>query len=96
MPLKTPGNVFRHTTDVVRGIHVGRIEARDHRDQIFCAPPGSGIVSHRDHRVGERVVVEGSVGIEVVFGRSLSIDIKGPLLLQRNSKQARRGPPDPP
>jgi hypothetical protein len=49
-------------------------------------------VLHRDERVGERVVVERRVGLEIVCRRAIAVHVGAPFLLQRNPEQ--RDAPD--
>ena len=81
------GKRLKHTTDVVCGVHICRVEARDHRIEtgllIFC----KGLIGHRDPGIRERVVVQRSVGVQVIRWGAVTIHSIGPLLLQWNAEQ---------
>ena len=64
------GKRLQHAPDVVGRVHVGRVEARDHRIEAGLLLLRQRPIRHRDERVGERVVVEVGVAIEVVGRRA--------------------------
>ena len=81
------GKCLQHAPNMIGGVHVGRIEAGDHRIEARLLFLRKRLVGHRDTRVGERVVVERRVGIQVISRRAIAIDAIRPLLLKRNAKQ---------
>ena len=80
---------LQHALDVVGRIHVGRVEAGDHRVETRLLGGRQRLVGHRDRRVGERVVVQRRVGLQVVGGREIAGVPVRPLLLQRDAEQRR-------
>ena len=52
-----------------------------------CSVLAEGLVGHGDLRVGERVVIERRVRLQVVGRREIAVDAVRPLLLQRNAEQ---------
>ncbi len=82
----------QHAPDVIRGIHVRRVEAGDHRIEARLLLFRQRPVRHRDEGVGERVVVERRVGLQVVGRREVAGVAVRPLLLQRDAEERR--PPD--
>src|SRR5207302_2652786 len=48
---------LKDAPDVVRGIHIRRVETRDHGIEASLLPGGQGLVCHGDPCVRERVVV---------------------------------------
>ena len=91
MPENTPGNVVQHAADVIGGVHVGRVEAGDHRIEARLLAPASATGRrHRDVGVGERVVVERRVALQVVGRREVAGVRVRPLLLQRDAEERRR------
>ena len=89
MPVNTPGNMRQHAADVVDGVHVGRIESGDHRVEARLIVLRQGPVHARDVGVGERVVVERRVGLQVVGRREVAGVRVRPLLLQRDAEERR-------
>ena len=89
MPVKTPGNVVQHAPDVVDAVHVGRIEPGDHRIEARLLLLRERAVHARDVGVGERVVVERRVGLQVVGRREVAGVRVRPLLLQRDPEERR-------
>ncbi len=93
IPVKTPGKVSQHPADVVGGVHVRGVEARDHRIEAGLLLRLERPVGHRDEGVGERVVVERSVALQVVGRSEVAGVLVRPGLLQGNAEQ--RGPDRP-
>ncbi len=86
---KHAGERQQHALDVVRRVHVRRVEPGDHRVEPRLLLFGERAVLHRDVGVGERVVVERRVGLQVVRGREVSRVPVRPGLLQRDAEQGR-------
>ena len=93
MPEKTPGNVEQHAADVIDGVHVRRIEAGDHRIEARLLGRGQRLVDAGDVGVGERVVVERRVALQVVGRREVARIGVRPVLLERNAEQRRSADP---
>ena len=89
MPSKTPGKMREHAANVIGGVHVRRIEAGDHRIEARLLRRRQRAIGHRDLRVGERVVIERRVGLQVIPGREVARVRVHPLLLQRNAEERR-------
>ena len=87
------GESQQHAPDVVRSVHVRRVEAGDHRVHARPVRRVQRQVLHGDRRVDERVVIERRVGEQVVVGRAVAGDEMIPLLLQRNAEHG--DPADP-
>jgi hypothetical protein len=83
-----PGERAEDPLDVVHRVHVGRIEARDHRLESRLLLRGQRAVRHGDDGVGEGVVVQRRVGLEIVGGSEVSRVGVRPLLLKRNAEQS--------
>ena len=82
----------KHPSDVVGGVHVGGIEAGDHRVDARLLRLVQGPVFRGDDGVDERVVVERRIREQVVVRRPVARDEVVPLLLQRDAEH--RDPPD--
>ena len=82
----------QHAADVIGRVHVGGVEAGDHRVEARLLRRRQRAVGHRDERVGERVVVERRVGLQVVGRREVAGVAVRPRLLQRDAEQ--RDAPD--
>ena len=78
-----------HPPDVVRAVHVRRVEAGDHRVEAGLLLRRQRPVLLRDHRVDERVVVERRVRMQVVVRRPVARLEVVPLLLQRDAEHGR-------
>ncbi len=73
---------------MIGGIHIGRIEPGDHRIKARLLLLRQCFVGHGNVCVGERVVVEKSVGLQVVaWGEAAGI-LVGPLLLERGAEES--------
>jgi hypothetical protein len=83
------GKRLQHATDVIDAVHVGRVEAGDHRVETPLLLSGQRAVHARDVGVGERVVVERCVAVQVIRGREVTRVRVRPLLLQRDTEQRR-------
>ena len=80
---------LQDAADMVRRVHVGRIEARDHRVETrLLLWRRQRLVGHGDPCIGERVVIKRRVGIQVISGRVSPVDPVGPLLLQAGSRRS--------
>ena len=82
---------LEHPANVVRAVHIGRIETRDHGIEPRPLLRRERKVGHRDPGIGERVVVQRGVRIQVVLRGAVSIHAVRPQLLQGNAEQ--RHPP---
>jgi len=78
---------FEDTANVVGGVHVGGIETGDHGVDARLLIFGQRFVGHGDGGVGERVVVERRIAVEVVSGRAIAVDAIGPFLLKGNTEE---------
>ena len=87
------GERQQDTADVIDSVHVGRVEAGDHRVEAGLLGRRQRAVRHRDGCVGERIVVERRVAVQVVGGREVAGVAIRPLLLQRDAEE--RGPARP-
>ena len=87
MPEKTPGKVCKHPANVIRGVHVGRIEAGDHRIEACLLFFRQRPVRHRNVSVGEGVVVERCVRLQVVGRSKVAGILVRPFLLQGDAEQ---------
>jgi hypothetical protein len=83
------GERLQHAADVIHRVHVRRIEPGDHRIEPRLLGFWQRPVGHRDEGIGERVVVERRVALQVVRGRELAGVAVRPLLLQRNAEERR-------
>ena len=83
------GKRLQHAADVVDAVHVGRVEAGDHRVEARLFLLREGAIDGCDVRVGERVVVERRVALQVVRRREVAGIAVRPLLLQRDAEQRR-------
>jgi hypothetical protein len=83
------GECLEHAADVVDAVHVGRIESGDHRIEPRLRLSGERAVDAGDVGVGERVVVERRVGVQVVGRCEVTRVRVRPLLLQRDTEQRR-------
>jgi hypothetical protein len=90
IPEKTPGEGLQHALDVIGRVHVGGVEARDHGIEAGLLLLGQGAIGHGDEGVGERVVVERRVRLQVVGGGEVARVPVGPGLLQGMPKSATR------
>ena len=59
MPVKTPGNVVSTLLNVIRRIHIGRIERGDHRVKARLLLGRQRFVGRRNERIGEGVARSG-------------------------------------
>lgn len=82
-----PREDLQHPADVVRGVHIGRVEAGDHRIESLALFRRQLKIRVGDDRVGEGVVVERRVGLRVVLGSEVASVGVHPLLLQGNAAQ---------
>ena len=80
---------LQHPADVVRGVHVGGIEARDHGIEARLLHRRQRPVLLGNDRVDEGVVVQRRVRVQVVVGRPLTRLEVVPLLLQRDAEHRR-------
>ena len=78
--------------NVVGGVHVRRVEARDHGIDAPAVLLRQSQVFLRDHRVHERIVVQVGVRTQVVIGRVVARQEVVPFLLQRDPEHGH--PPD--
>ncbi len=88
-PGEHAGKRFQHAANVVDAIHVGRVEPRDHRVEPRLVGLRQSEIHARDVGVGEGVVVERRVGLQVIRGREVARVRMRPLLLQWDSEQCR-------
>jgi hypothetical protein len=88
-PGEDTGKRLQYSPDVIDAVHVGRVEPGDHRIEPRLVRFGQPSIDARNVGVGERVVVEGGVGVQVVGWREVARVRIGPLLLQRNPEQRR-------
>jgi hypothetical protein len=65
------------------------LKARDHRVEPLLLFGLERLVRRRDERVGERVVIQRCVGLQVIPGREIARVPVLPHLLQRQAKQRR-------
>jgi len=86
---ETPGKSAA-PANVIDGVHIRGIETGDHGIERGLLFLGKRFVGHGDPRVGEGVVVEGRVGVEVVSWRAVAVHAVQPLLLQRDPKTVER------
>src|SRR4029077_2694083 len=80
------GKGLEHTSDVIHRIHISRIEAGDHWIKAGLFLLGKGLVGHCDPSVGEGVVIQRSICLQIVAGSTIAIDSVRPLLLQWNTE----------
>ena len=80
------GERQQHALDVIGGVHVRRIEPRDHGVEARLLRRRQRPVLHRDERVGERVVVERRVALQVVGRREIAGVVLVPHLLERDAE----------
>ena len=83
------GKRRQHAADVIDAVHVRGIEPGDHRIEARALLRRKRPVDAGDVGVGERVVVERRVAVQVVGRREVARVVVGPLLLQRNAEQGR-------
>ncbi len=83
------GERGENTPNVVDAVHVGGIEAGDHRVEPRLGLLWQRAVDAGDVGVGERVVVERRVGVQIVSRREIAGVRVRPLLLQRDAEQRR-------
>ena len=83
------GEGLQHAADVIDGIHVRRVEPGDHRIEARLLLLRERAIGAGDERIGERVVVERRVALQVVGRRELAGVAVRPLLLQRDAEQRR-------
>jgi len=88
---KHAGEGLEDTFDVIRGVHVRGVEARDHRIQPGALLRWQRAIRHRDVGVGEGVVVERRVGLQVITRREVTGVRVRPRLLQRDAEQGGAG-----
>ena len=86
-PGEDAGERLEHALDVVGRVHVGRVEARDHGVEARLLRGRERAVGHRDEGVGERVVVERGVRLQVVGGGEVAGVSVRPGLLQRDPEE---------
>ena len=79
--------------DVIDRIHVGRIEAGNHRIEARLLFLRQRAVHAGDVRVGERVVIKRGIGLQVIGRREFPGVRKRPLLLEGNAEQRRSTDP---
>ena len=88
-PREDAGKGEEHPADVIHGVHVSGIEAGDHRIEARLLGRRQRLVDAGDGGVGERVVVERCIALQVVGRREVArIGIR-PLLLKRNAEERR-------
>ena len=85
----------QHAADVIGAVHVGRVEPGDHRIEARLRVRRQRSVGDRDRGVGERVVVERRIALQVVGRREIARVPVRPLLLQRDAEQRRAADPRP-
>ena len=78
---------LQHAANMICRVHVRGIESGDHRIKTRLLFLRQRLVSHRDPRVSEGVVVKRSVRIQVIGRAAIGVNTIGPLLLQRYAKQ---------
>lgn len=81
------GEGEQHAPDVVGGVHVSGVEAGDHRVQPLLLFRCERAVRHRDVRIGEAVVIQRRVGVQVIGGRVVPGHTMAPLLLQGDTEE---------
>ena len=86
-PGEDAGEGPQHALDVVGRVHVGGVEAGDHGVEARLLLLREGAVGHRDEGVGERVVVEGRVRLQVIGGREVARVPVRPGLLERDAEE---------
>src|SRR3954471_9065069 len=77
---------LKHAANMMRCVHVGRVETGNHRIETALLLFGERLVSHRDRCVGEGIVVQRRVCVEIVRRSAVSVRAIRPLLLERNPK----------
>ncbi len=95
-PGEHAGKGLEHPPDVIGRVHVGGVEAGDHRIEAGLLLRRQRLVGHRDVGVREGVVVEVRVAIEVILRRVVARDAVRPLLAAagfRTARRARRASP---
>jgi hypothetical protein len=81
-PTENARKGLEHTTNVVRGVHIRGIEARDHGVKTRPLFRRQGSVRHRDPCIGERIVVEWRVRVQIISRFTVAIEPVRPLLLE--------------
>ena len=71
----------QHAANMIHRVHIGWIEARDHGIKPCLLLRLERLVSHGDPGIGEGVVVQGGVGVEVILRRAIRVDPVRPKLL---------------
>ena len=79
---------LQHSADMIHGIHVRGVEAGNHGIKTGLLFRRQGLIGHRNPRVRERVVVQRSVGVQVIRRRTISVNWVRPLLLQGDAEQS--------
>ena len=72
---------------MIRCVHICGIEAGDHGIKTRLLFRRQGLVRHGNRSVGERVVVQRSIRVQVIRGRTISVHAVRPLLLKRDAEQ---------
>ena len=84
---KHAGERAQDALDVVGGVHVRRVEARNHGVHPLPLRVRQRQVLVRDHRIHKRIIVECSVRAQVIVRGPVSGHEIIPFLLQRNAEQ---------
>ena len=80
---------LKHPADMIDGVHVGRVEAGDHRIEPRTIFRRQREIFVRDHRIGEGVIIKRCVGLQIIGRRDVTGIEVGPGLLQRDSEKGR-------
>jgi hypothetical protein len=80
---------LEHSANVIGGIHIHRVEARDHGIQSCLLFFRQRFIGHRNPGVRKRVVVQRRIGVQIVRRGAIPIHPVGPLLLQGDAEHCR-------
>jgi hypothetical protein len=93
MPENTPGERQQNAPNVICCVHIGRVEASNHRVESRLLFSRKRLVGHRDRSISEGIVIQWRIRVEVVGWRMVAINSVMTIAV---AAEFRRAPPDPP
>ena len=86
---KYAGKCSQHPLDMIGSIHIGRVETDDHRIKAVLLLRRQFLIETRDIGIGERIVIQRCIALQVITRCIITRVLVRPGLLQRDTEQRR-------